>query len=99
MGGYMHTRLLIVFIPVLLLLHQASAAQQSATTFPHDVSDTCPITKPPAHPFVPPLPYTFKASPTSFLYGTDDLWTILPIAGSWSGLPHYTPDDPTFRQK
>jgi hypothetical protein len=34
-----------------------------------------------------------------FWFGTKALWTILPEGGAWRGLPHYTPDDPTFRQK
>src|ERR1700721_308690 len=31
--------------------------------------------------------------------GTDRLWTALPETGAWIGLGHYTPSDPTFRQK
>jgi hypothetical protein len=91
----MHSRLLIVFI-ALVLLHQASVAQQSATPSPQDAPDTCPITKPPAQPFVPPAPYTLKVPPDGFLYGTNDLWTMLPNAGSWRGLPHQTSDGRTF---
>jgi hypothetical protein len=34
-----------------------------------------------------------------FWYGTDVLWTLLHADGTWAGLPHYTPDDPKFRQK
>ncbi|MBV8051874.1 MAG: hypothetical protein JOZ80_11835 [Acidobacteriaceae bacterium] len=36
---------------------------------------------------------------SSFWFGTDRLWTSLPVGGAWNGLPHYTPGDPTFRQK
>ncbi|HYL17030.1 MAG TPA: hypothetical protein VEV41_28620 [Terriglobales bacterium] len=35
----------------------------------------------------------------TFWFGTDRLWTALPASGTWSGLGHYTPNDPTFRQK
>jgi hypothetical protein len=64
-----------------------------------DVPETCPVTKPSDRPFVPPSPYPTKASKGSFWFGTDHLWTALPVDGTWKGLPHYTPSDPTFRQK
>src|ERR1700676_2041373 len=64
-----------------------------------DVDASCPVTKRPAHPFVPPAPYSAKLDPLSFWFGTEKLWTVLHADGLWSGLPHYTPDDPTFRQK
>jgi hypothetical protein len=87
------------------LAHQQSAAvnastssQRTATT-PSPVPKSCPITKPPVPPFVPPPPYPTKTDPNSFWFGTDKLWTHLPEGGTWSGLPHYTPSDPTFRQK
>jgi hypothetical protein len=61
---------------------------------------TCPVTKPyQASLYVPPYPYLTKAPSGSFWFGTDRLWTALPVNGTWSGLPHYTPSDPTFRQK
>jgi hypothetical protein len=68
-------------------------------TMPSDVPKTCPISKPPVRPFVPPSPYPAKTSPDSFWFGTVKLWTSLPADGTWRGLPHYTPSDPTFRQK
>jgi hypothetical protein len=66
---------------------------------PRDVDASCPVTKPPAHLFVPPAPYSAKLDPRSFWFGTEKLWTVLHADGLWNGLPHYTPDDPTFRQK
>jgi len=66
---------------------------------PDGVPETCPITKSPAAPFIPPAPYPATTDPHSFWFGTEKLWTILPSDGTWSGLPHYTPSDPTFRQK
>jgi len=68
-------------------------------TTPNDVPKTCPISKPPVRPFVPPSPYPTKPSPDSFWFGTVKLWTSLPVDGTWRGLPHYTPSDSTFRQK
>lgn len=48
--------------------------------------------------FVRPAPYPAKPSKDSFWFGTDRLWTALPVNGKWS-LGHYWPNDPTFRQK
>jgi hypothetical protein len=83
---------------ILLLLTQASLAQSRIAM--GDVPETCPVTKP-YHTslFVPPWPYPAKASLGTFWFGSDRLWTNLPADGTWSGLPHYTPTDPTFRQK
>lgn len=61
------------------------------------VPETCPITKP-EHVLVPPVPHPAKAPSGQFWFGTEQLWTALPVTGSWNGLPS-SPDDPTFRQK
>jgi len=66
---------------------------------PHNVPETCPVTKPSDPAFVPPSPYPAKPSGGDFWFGSGRLWTVLGTAGTWSGLPHYTPNDPTFRQK
>lgn len=63
------------------------------------VPETCPVTKPASQPFVPPAPYPAKPSRETFWFGTDGLWTSLPQSGAWIGLGHYTPSDPSFRQK
>jgi len=82
---------------------RATAAKQQGTTHEaaksHDVPETCPVTKSSDSSFVPPSPYPTKPSKGSFWFGTDHLWTALPVDGTWRGLPHYTPSDPTFRQK
>ena len=83
----------------LIFLFPVALAQQSATAKPDGVPDTCPVTKPSDQPFVPPFPKPAKQPEDSFWFGTDRLWTQLPANGTWRGLPHYTPDDPTFRQK
>jgi len=80
----------------LLSLLQTSLAQQSG---PDDVPDTCPVTKAPIESFVPPSPYSTKAGRNVFWYGSDELWTSLPTTGTWKGLPHSTPVDPSFAQK
>jgi hypothetical protein len=66
-------------------------------TMPSDVPKSCPITKPPDPPFVPPPPYPAKTNPNSFWFGTDKLWTQLRTDGTWKGPPHWS--DGTFRQK
>ena len=76
----------------------------SSLTFGQDtqalgVPKTCSVTKPADHPFVPPPPHSEKPPQGQFWFGTDGLWTRLPETGAWIGLGHYTPDDPTFRQK
>ncbi len=84
----------------LLSLSQASLAQRSGMAISEDMPARCPVTKPyQTSLFVPPLPYPAKAPTGTFWFGTDRLWTQLPVAGTWKGLPHYTPTDPTFRQK
>ena len=77
----------------------ALASRQVQAPRAEDVPQSCPVTKPSAHPFIPPAPYPAEPGSGSFWFGTEKLWTNLPTAGRWSGLPHYTPDDQTFRQK
>ncbi len=52
---------------------------------------TCPVTTPPATPFVPPAPYSATPYPDNpdikeFWYGTPALWTFLPDDGTIAGL-------------
>ncbi len=92
--------MLVLPLLILLSLSQASLAQGSATARLDGAPETCPVTKPyQASLFVPPSPYPPKASAGDFWFGSDRLWTALPVNGTWRGLPHYTPSDPTFRQK
>lgn len=81
----------------LMLMSVACIGQEGSK--PPTVPETCPVTKPAMQPFVPPPPYPAKPGPGSFWFGTDTLWTALPETGAWIGLGHYTPSDPTFRQK
>lgn len=74
-------------------------SQSSAPLLPNGVPKSCPVTKPALPPFVPPPGYPAEPGPDYFWFGTLKLWTNLPADGAWRGLGHYTPDDPTFRQK
>jgi hypothetical protein len=76
-----------------------SAAVSTGTAASHKPPETCPVTKPEAQPFIPPSPYPPKADPGEFWFGTEKLWTMLPVNGTWKGLPHYRPTDSSFRQK
>ena len=46
-------------------------------------AQACLTTRPSTHAFVPPQPYSSDASPGSFWYGTDSLWTSLDVSGKW----------------
>lgn len=85
--------------PVPSISSQLSAKVMLPQSFPPDPPTSCPVTQPSAHPFVPPRPYPATPGPGYFWFGAEKLWTIVPTNGTWNRLPHYTPDDPTFRQK
>lgn len=61
------------------------------------VPETCPVTKPPEKPFVPPLPYPRQSCANAFWFGTTKLWTLLGSDGRWHGLPVWA--DGSLRQK
>ncbi len=60
--------------------------------------DSCPITKPPAHAFVPPSPYPTDWGQDSFWFGTTKLWTVLAADGTWN-LRHYRPTDTSLPEQ
>lgn len=49
-----------------------------------EIPEACPVTKPPAQPFVPPPPYWTDHGPDGFWYGTESLWTLLGVQGKWN---------------
>jgi hypothetical protein len=59
----------------------ASASKQAQDHIP--IPGVCPVTKPPAQPFVPPAPYWTQHDPDGFWYGTESLWALLPVQGTW----------------
>jgi hypothetical protein len=73
----------------------AGGLQRSAQTV-EEPPESCPVTKPPQPPFLPPPPYP---SDGLIWVGSPKLWTNIPTSGTWRGLPHYTPEDSRFRQK
>jgi hypothetical protein len=49
---------------------------------------SCPVTVPPADPFIPPHPYERSDNKNGFLLGSDKLWTGLRKSGVWWWGPH-----------
>jgi hypothetical protein len=47
-----------------------------------------PYVQAPSPAFIPPAPYQVNAGLDGFWYGDKDLWTRLPVAGAWNGLPY-----------
>jgi len=47
---------------------------------------SCPVTRRPAHEFVPPTPY--ERDDVAFWLGTEKLWTFLPERAMWEWEPH-----------
>ena len=61
----------------------ASASQQLRGLARKEVSKACPVSKPPAQPFVPPAPYWTDHGPDRYWYGTESFWTLLGVQGTW----------------
>ena len=71
-------------LTLLLFLSPPIYSAKSGTP-KHQVPETCAVTKPLDHPFVPPPPYRAQPPNSSvFWYGTDRFWTQLPINAIWS---------------
>ena len=83
-------------LPLLCLILCSVAASQDHPKTP--APDSCLVTRAATPPFVPPPPHPAQPPVDSFWFGTDRLWTFLPVSGMWR-LGHYIPADPTFRQK
>ena len=78
---------LLLLLLCLLFASRMSSAQSASTQGANAVPDGCPVTTQyQATPFVPPKPYSQEAGIGSFWFGTDKLWTVLPIDGAWRGL-------------
>src|SRR5450631_1215515 len=94
-------------LPILLLLTFSSLAlSQDGKT--QSVPETCAVTNPLEHPFVPPKPYQTNRGINWF--GTDKLWTYLPSNGisgqgektlwfreEWSHYSHWIPDESALK--
>lgn len=76
-----------------------AASIQAAVSRSPNPSDSCPVTKPPLMAFNPPSPYPAELPASSFWFGTENLWTNLPMNGTWKGFPHSRPTDSALRNK
>jgi len=89
-----------------LLTFSSLALSQDGKT--QSVPETCAVTNPLAHPFVPPKPY--QTSRGINWFGTDRLWTYLPSNGisgqgektlwfreEWSHYKHWIPDESALK--
>jgi hypothetical protein len=64
---------------------ESASQQQLRNVVETRAPDSCPVTKPPAHAFVPPSPYPTEVMFGSFWFGTRKLWTSL-VADGRGGL-------------
>jgi hypothetical protein len=95
-----------LFTPICFAVLQTSRSTQaaSASKQPQDrvlreSPESCPVTKPPAQPFVPPSPYSTDHGPDGFWYGTESLWTLLGIQGRWHTRSNVLKDEGGYRTK
>jgi hypothetical protein len=58
------------------------ASPQTESSIP----GSCPVTRRPAHEFIPPAPY--ERDDVAFWLGTEKLWTFLPERAIWEWAPH-----------
>jgi hypothetical protein len=77
----------------------ALASQHLQDHVQKKVSEACPVTKPPAQPFVPPPPYWTEHNPDQFWYGTESLWTLLGVQGTWHIGNKVLKDEGAYRNK
>lgn len=65
----------------------AAAKQEPATPKGNAGASSCPVTRPPDSPFIPPEPWPPEPpGEDQFWFGHDELWTALPEDGSWRQL-------------
>ena len=93
------TLLLVAGIVLALGRPYTAASALAASPIDSGPPATCPVRRAPSPPFVPPAPYPAATGPGAFWFGTQKLWTNLPVDGTWKGLPHYRPKDSAFRNK
>lgn len=65
------------------------ATPTNRSDLPKEPPKTCPVTQPADPPFMPSAPYPASApNAGQFWYGEEDLWTMLPVDGTWPQLAH-----------
>lgn len=71
--------------PILLALALGWSFAVQTSAADEKVPDSCPVTRPPYPPFVPPAPFPAKET-GRFWLGTNALWTSLDEDGIWRGI-------------
>ena len=73
---------LAVLIVTGVFARSAAGAQRPAVA-----PDSCPVTLSPVRPFTPPVPYpALPPSADRFWYGSEALWVMPRVDGTWRGL-------------
>ena len=72
----MYSRLLVCVVLLSSAMIIVCAGREEAST-------SCATTLPPNPSFVPPSPYRQDATTGRFWYGTESLWTLLDVPGTW----------------
>jgi hypothetical protein len=62
---------------------------EKSEDIPDPPPKSCPVTQPPQGRFIPPAPYTEYPYAGHFWYGTENLWTAIPIDRTWRALPYH----------
>ena len=92
-----HQRSLTILVLSALLVCTATRTATAQNISNQVPSSSCPITRPPSPPHVPPPPYPSELG-DGFWFGSEKLWTHLPANGTWS-LGHHDPTGSAFREK
>jgi hypothetical protein len=70
------------------LVALTASGQQNSPQEPLAPPSSCPVTVPPAEPFIPPAPYERGEGSKAFFLGTEKLWTVVRKSGVWYWAPH-----------
>ena len=79
------------FVQIVTLAALTASAQQippqpASPQTKSSIPASCPVTRRPAHEFIPPAPY--ERDDVTFWLGTEKLWTFLPERAIWEWAPH-----------
>ena len=81
-------RLVLVILFVTLTVKSQQNSPQQPPVQRQLVPASCPVTVPPAEPFIPPSQYEREENGKTFLLGNEKLWTVLLKSGIWGWGPH-----------
>ena len=76
----------IIALAALTASGQQILPQPASPQTESSIPASCPVTRRPAHEFIPPAPY--ERDDVAFWLGTEKLWTVLPERAIWEWAPH-----------